>query len=66
MNFQDIIDEIVGLNLKEASNIVRSQGYQFRVVNSNGIKSFDTSDSVPNRINVRVDKNEVTEVISIG
>jgi hypothetical protein len=66
MNFQDIVDEIVGLNLKEASSIVRSQGYQFRIVNSNGIQTFGASDSIPNRINVRVDKNEVTEVISMG
>lgn len=66
MNFQDIVDEIVGLNLKEASSIVRSKGYQFRIVNSNGIQTFGASDSIPNRINVRVDKNEVTEVISMG
>lgn len=64
--YQEIIDEIVGLNLKEASQIVRSNGMKFRIVNTNGKHFFGTSDFVPDRINVRVDDNEVTEVISVG
>jgi hypothetical protein len=65
MNYENIAEEIIGLPIKEAAKIVKEHGYTFRVANSNGI-SFLTTDTNPNRINVRVDKNEITEVLSIG
>jgi hypothetical protein len=63
---QELFDKIIGLNLKEASQIVRDNGFKFRIVNTNGEKIFFTKDVVHSRINVRVDDNEVTEVISVG
>ena len=65
-NYQKIIDEIVGLNPKEASQIVKDNGLIFRIVNTNGVASIVTRDYKINRINVQVDNNEVTKVISIG
>ena len=62
----NIIDEIVGLNIKEAAKIAKEHGYSFRVVISNGIPLLVSQESVANRVNVKVDKNEVIEVISLG
>lgn len=65
--YQDVIDEIIGLNLKEASQIVRNNGLKFRIVNTNGQSILGLSkDIIPTRINVRVDNNEVTEIVSVG
>jgi len=64
--YEDIVDEIIGLNLKEASQIVRSSGLKFRIVNTNGKHMPISKDIIPTRINVRVDDNEVTEVVSVG
>lgn len=60
------MDEIIGLNLKEASQIVRNSGLKFRIVNTNGHLMSVGKDIIPTRINVRVDDNEVTEVVSVG
>lgn len=66
MSRHEIVEEIIGLNLKKASQIVRNNGWKFRIVNTNGENMRCTKDFVANRINVRVDDNEVTEVISVG
>lgn len=66
MGYQEITEEIIGLNLKEASRIVRDNGWKFRIINTNGCDMSFSKEINTKRINVRVDDNEVTEVISVG
>jgi hypothetical protein len=64
--YQDIIDEIVGLDMLQASKLVREKGLMFRIVKSNG-KDLDAKTNLNfNRLNVSVENNEVIEVISVG
>lgn len=62
----ELLEEIVGLNMVKASRLVRERGFLFRVMNKNGEYLSGSNDFVDKRINVRVDDNEVTEVLKIG
>ena len=59
MNQNDVIDEIVGLNILEASQIVRDNGFIFRVTKTNGNSHAVTRDYNLKRINVTIEDNEV-------
>lgn len=63
---KELLEEIVGLNMVEASKLVREKGCFFRVMNKNGEGLSGSDDFIETRINVRVDDNEVTKVIDIG
>jgi len=63
---KELLEKIVGLNMVEASKLVRERGCFFRVMNKNGEDLSGSDDFVDTRINVRVDNNEVTKVINIG
>ena len=66
MSYEYIEEEIVGLPIKEAASIVKNYGFKFRVAVSNGINLVSAGEKDPNRINVKVNNNEITEVVSIG
>lgn len=66
VNMNELLEEIVGLNMVKASRLVRERGFLFRVMNKNGEYLSGSNDFVDKRINVRVDDNEVTEVLKIG
>lgn len=63
---KEILEEIIGLPPTEASKIVREEGFSFRIMVKDGLKFLSQSDYLPTRINVKVDQNEVTEILSIG
>ena len=62
----ELLEDIVGLNMVEASKLVRDKGCMFRVMNKNGVALSGSDDFIDNRVNVRVDNNEVTSVLKIG
>lgn len=57
---------ILGLNEREAENVLTSQGLLMRVVNRDGEEFFVTCDFDPQRVNVSVKEGEVVEVRSRG
>lgn len=59
-------DLIVGLSSVEASKILQNEGYSLRIINKNGNSLIVTRDYKINRVNVRVDGNDITEVINLG
>ena len=63
---QQIADAIVGYCLDAAQELAKSFGYEVRVVRQDGVDLPITDDLVPTRINVEVDNDAVTAVVSIG
>jgi hypothetical protein len=59
-------DLIVGLSSVEASKILQNEGYSLRIINKNGNNLIVTRDYKINRVNVRVDGNDITEIINLG
>jgi len=63
---KEILEDIIGLPPTEASKLVREEGFSFRIMVKDGLKFEEQTDYLPTRINVKVDKNEVTEILGIG
>ena len=61
MNVNDVIEEIVGLNILEASKIVRDNGFVFRVTKTDGASHVVTRNYKRDRINVTIQSNEVID-----
>jgi hypothetical protein len=59
-------DLIIGLSSIEASKMLQQEGYSLRIINKNGNNLIVTRDYKFNRVNVRVDGNDVTQVINLG
>jgi len=63
---KELLDDIIGMSPIEASKIVREQGFLFRIMVKDGLKFNPCNDDLPTRINVKVENNEVTEILSVG
>jgi len=63
---KELLDNIIGMSPTEASKIVREQGFLFRIMVKDGLKFNSCNNDLPTRINVKVENNEITEVLSIG
>jgi serine-aspartate repeat-containing protein C/D/E len=63
---EDAADALVGLTEDEAEEAAAEQGWTVRVVVRDGEDLPATMDFRPNRVNVEVTDDEVTEVVSIG
>lgn len=65
-NVEEVVDQIIGLNLTEASKIVRDNGFVFRVIYKDGSPLVVLRDHNTMRINVKVVNNEVVEFVKLG
>lgn len=58
-----VLEEIIGLSPTEASKLLKSNGYLFKIAIKDNIR-FDVKDNRKNIIKVKVEKNEVTEILA--
>jgi hypothetical protein len=63
---EQIADAVVGYCVVAAQELAKTFGYEVRVVRQDGADLPITDDVVPTRINVEVDNDAVTAVVSIG
>jgi hypothetical protein len=63
---QQIADAMVGYCLVAAQELAKTFGYEVRVVRQDGVDLVVTADFSESRINVAVDGQAVTSVVSIG
>jgi hypothetical protein len=57
---------LVGLTVAEATRVAEDQGVTVRIVRQDGVDLAVTADFIPSRVNVAVDADIVTEVVSVG
>jgi hypothetical protein len=61
-----VLDEFVGLPLPEFEEIAKRYGFTTRVTRQDGVDLAGTADFSESRVNVAVEGDVVTEIISIG
>ena len=60
------LPKIIGLHLDEARMISYETGFSIRVMKMDGEHLIGTCDYRTDRINVAVDRNEVTAILNVG
>jgi len=63
---KELLEDIIGMSPIEASKMVRTQGFLFKIMIKDGLKFTPNQNETPSRINVKVENNEVTEVLWLG
>jgi hypothetical protein len=59
-------ETLVGLTVADATTLLKGQGLTLRVVRQDGVDLAVTADFSPSRVNVAVEGDTVTEVVSLG
>lgn len=65
-DFREEIDALIGLDYQVAKKICLDEGLIVRLVTINGKPQMDKIDEVPNRVNLSIVDNVVTQVHGVG
>jgi hypothetical protein len=61
-----VLDQFVGVPLPEFEEVAKRYGFTTRVVRQDGVDLAGTADFSESRVNVAVESDVVTEIVSIG